>query len=1106
VIRRCQIFIAAFMCLSATCVQAAPGDILFQDNLNNNLNQWSVFSFGGDASIGNETSASGRSMRLRWDTVVAITDPFNAAVPGADFTVWVRRGSDAFSEDPDTGEDLYIQYLNNVGTWVTLEIFPGAGTPGEIFNRSYTLPPDALHAALQLRIVLINGNGSDFDYWHVDDVVVTETAPVVSNCDDFESGFNWTAAGPGSAGVSGQTFNSPGNSMFLRWDTVTATSPVTNHASSGALDITVWVRRGDDSFSEDPDGGEDLVFEYLNNVGTWITLETFTGNGGAGQIYNRNYTLPVDALHANFQMRFRYLQGNGADFDYWHVDDVCQVIPTPSTDHFDINHDTTAINCQAEPVTIEAHNADHSISTGYTGTLNLSTSTGNGDWSVITGAGVLNNGAADDGAASYTMVAGDLGVVVLGLKDTTVETLNINVTDGIISELTGSALASEDQDLAFAQSGFVFLADGVASSIGTQIGDKASSLAPGNQLLELQAIRTSDTTGACEAALQGVNQIELAFECRNPTTCTANLVNIDGGTATNIAGNPLAAVATYTPVNLDFGDVTDTTASFVMNYPDVGEIQLYARYNIPLDDGSSTPSGIFMSGSSNNFVVRPFGFNVVAVGNPAAVGPGGAQFTTAGSDFTVTSTAVLYQAGDDANSDGIPDNHTDTDPANNASLSDNTVALNYGQETATEGLTLTGLLNQPVAGNDPGLLGTNTITSFINGAGSTVAARYDEVGIIEISANVTDGDYLGIGLPATTSLLGKSGYVGRFYPGNFAVNNPVVTNRVALACAPASSFTYMGENYRISYDLGVWSADPAGPAVPVMTQNYVGAFAKLDPSVLANMNYGATDSATNYTARLSVGSAGVFAAGMAPITATLALTRNATPDGAYPNFEVGIVPADSDGVSLLPAALDLSLDGGPNTHGLLGQTDIRYGRLNIQNNFGSELLQLNVPLLSQYYLDAAAEFVTNSDDSCTSIAVADVLLYNDQEPKVGRALGNSVITVNGASSTTLQSISAFVAGKASMLFSSPGAEGYVDIEVQTPSYLLSDLDGIDHGIEGPGMHCNPALNSTGDPGEITSPVNCAADLNLIDDIPLGRGTFGIFKGSDNIIYLREVVP
>ncbi len=246
--------------------------------------------------------------------------------------------------------------------------------------------------------------------------------------------------------------------------------------------------------------------------------------------------------------------------------------------------------------------------------------------------------------------------------------------------------------------------------------------------------------------------------------------------------------------------------------------------------------------------------------------------------------------------------------------------------------------------------------------------------------DVTLTSYLGAG----QDVLGNVCNVGRFYPNNFSMTNTVVINRSDIV-ACADPFTYMGENFVVNYDLQATSLNPPG----TVTQNYIGGFAKLDPAVLGNMNYGATDSGTNLTARLSVGSAGVFAAGVAPVQATLALTRNATPDGAYSTFEVGIAPVDGDTVALLPAALDLTLDGGPNTHDLLGQTDIRYGRLTIQNNFGSELLPLTMPLTAEYYLDATAEFITNADDSCTTRAIADVLLYNDQQVKAGRAVGRS---------------------------------------------------------------------------------------------------------------------
>lgn len=129
------------------------------------------------------------------------------------------------------------------------------------------------------------------------------------------------------------------------------------------------------------------------------------------------------------------------------------------------------------------------------------------------------------------------------------------------------------------------------------------------------------------------------------------------------------------------------------------------------------------------------------------------------------------------------------------------------------------------------------------------------------------------------------------------------------------------------------------------------------------------------------------------------------------------------------------------------------------------------------------------------------MLYNDQEPRAGRAIGNPVININGGNNTTLSGITPFVAGQATLTFTAPGVKGYVDVEVQTPSWLLSDIDGVDQGVQGPGLHCTPGLAAS-DPAYI---AGCVADGDVIDEIPLSRGNFGIFKGSENIIYIRETI-
>jgi len=292
---------------------------------------------GTAAGINTDTASSPtRAMFTRHQTIIVTSSVIDTTVPGVDLSFWVRRGSDAFSEDPDNLEDLIIEFMDSVGAWINIATYPGNGAAGQIITDTIPLPFSALHANFQLRVRQTAGSGADFDYWHVDDVVLTETAAsrpplALGGCDDFEQGLsNWaiTSAG-GNAGINTATFQSSSSSMFTNGGTVTVTSNVIDTNTTQFSGVSMWIRRGADAFSEDPDGGENLVAEYLNNALTWVALETFTGAGTQGQIFIRNYNLPATAQHAAFQVRFRQLAGNAGIFDFWHVDDVCIEGTTP---------------------------------------------------------------------------------------------------------------------------------------------------------------------------------------------------------------------------------------------------------------------------------------------------------------------------------------------------------------------------------------------------------------------------------------------------------------------------------------------------------------------------------------------------------------------------------------------------------------------------------------------------------------------------------------------------------------------------------------------------------------------------------------------------------
>lgn len=317
---------------------AAPGDVLYSDNFDDGggcsaLAPWTTTNtnFGGTST---QTSNSGSCSLFTAGGFVEVTSPVTdlSGVVGADLTAWVRRGADSFSEDTDAGEDFEIQYLNSIGTWVTIQSFLGSGTNGEILLVDQSLPLAALHSGFQLRVRQLAGSNLPFDFWHLDDVTITETGtppPVggtgalgVNRCDDFENGFdNWTTTNSTRSAIGSETSNSSFRSLYTRHGAVTTTT--TSFNSAGLNQITVWIRRGADSFSENPENNENLVFQYLNSSNAWITLETFSGNGTQGQIFDRTYNLPANAQHANFQARFSQTGGSGVDFDYWHIDDVC---------------------------------------------------------------------------------------------------------------------------------------------------------------------------------------------------------------------------------------------------------------------------------------------------------------------------------------------------------------------------------------------------------------------------------------------------------------------------------------------------------------------------------------------------------------------------------------------------------------------------------------------------------------------------------------------------------------------------------------------------------------------------------------------------------------
>ena len=316
---------------------AAAGDVLFADDFEAGTTAW-TWAQPDFAGTNEMTAASGRNaLFLRGGRVEVTSERIDTRAPSVRIRAWIRRGDDRFSENPDRREDLDVSYLDADGSWIPLRRYAGEGTQGEIFALDEIVAGDALHGGFRLRFRLEQASGGPpenqgkgWDYWHVDDVEVAEAAPPVrlalGECEEFESGLGaWRAvdATHGRVVTGTQTAATPPRSLAINGGVVTARSPEIDLAGASNLDLSMWIRRGADAFSEDPDRNEDLYVEILDASGDWIQLARYVGDGTPGQIFTPSFALPESAAHAGFRIRLRMTGDDGVEWDYWHVDSVC---------------------------------------------------------------------------------------------------------------------------------------------------------------------------------------------------------------------------------------------------------------------------------------------------------------------------------------------------------------------------------------------------------------------------------------------------------------------------------------------------------------------------------------------------------------------------------------------------------------------------------------------------------------------------------------------------------------------------------------------------------------------------------------------------------------
>lgn len=770
---------------------------------------------------------------------------------------------------------------------------------------------------------------------------------------------------------------------------------------------------------------------------SWIELDRFVGPGSDASFQPVRYDISR-YMSANTRIRFLTSSDLGPS-DRVTIDDVniSLRMPTCGIDHYGISHGGVGVSCEASSIRVSAHDSTHGAAepgAGVVLTLVASDPTtgavaSDASWS-YTGSGAFVN--LGGGRASYTFAAAETEVE-LWLSRPAGGTVNVDLRDsGGASETPG-----EDADLAFLDSALRFYADGTADAIGAQIAGKASNVAPGDQVLTLRAVETDSETGACRSRLTGRQSIEFAYECVSPSSCALADGMAVAGTA--VPGNPAGNVSSYHGVMLDFDAAG--YARIPIRYDDAGSLNLHARAVLPATD--QHPEAI-VQGAGNTFAVAPAGLCVAATAAAAACVSGDAScgvLGRAGLGFDLDVRAVAWQSVGEQDADFCSGNAT---------------TPNF----ALSGIGLSAQLVAPTGGVT-GSLGDASVDITAADAGSaTLLQTYSEVGVFRITASPPP--YQGVALAASQSV-----NIGRQVPDRFVLS-------AGLLGEGCGAFTYMDQP-ALSIDYTLEAQDAGGDR----TMNYRDGFAKAGVSMVAeNANDG-----QDLGGRISV-TAGTWSAGaMAVNAADAVFGRAVAVDGPFDSLAIGLRVADNDGDRTLLLAVDMNatdnqncqLNGNCNAVSL-GQTAVRYGRLNLLNAHGSELVDLPLPMRVETFQGAGVGFDLSSGDNCTtvtSLAINELDAADDLLPSETCVWDDT--NVSGAGCTG--------AGPPASQFLATAANGVFNIHLMAPGNGNTGVVGV--AVDGP-------------------------DWLRFDWLGVGqseadaRATFGIFGRRSGVIYQREV--
>jgi hypothetical protein len=354
---------------------------------------------------------------------------------------YVNKADGTWGEQPDSGEDLYLQYSHDLSSWSTLDYMVTTQIRGNTWSlRQVTIPNDAKsYDGVYLRFSQPTLDFPTGDNWAVTSVVPanfqrersTSFAVIDLNSqtglslDDYS--YRQTSFLTTPFAMTGMTSSSstvPSSTPICVFGPVSSLS-VSSISSPRYLRTTYkvyltnierlsyYVNRANGVWGESPDSGEELILQYSVDNSTWYDIETIPVSI-SGNIWTlRDVSVPSDAKNLNgVYLRFAQPTLDFPTGDNWAITSLIA-----NTEAVSLASDSTNTTRYIGFV----ENTTGSISSIFTSSSDLRFNPGIGSFSTrfVSAAATVYDAAGDvrkivnlAKAGPYTLQSSDIGKLV----------------------------------------------------------------------------------------------------------------------------------------------------------------------------------------------------------------------------------------------------------------------------------------------------------------------------------------------------------------------------------------------------------------------------------------------------------------------------------------------------------------------------------------------------------------------------------------------------------------------------------------------------------------------------------------------------------------------